>query len=126
MEDTEFEHGTSTLDEDYERSIKNAQEGTKHHWRKEKGVWKIKKNWDNPERIMLSLLRAYPSCKSLGEIGTDTDLSSGYISNIIAGRRGDLSEFFKKCDEGYKLSEEGIYYFIDLEKVRDYFVSLDG
>ena len=120
-EETKFNLERSSLEDDYQSRIQIAQENTKYLWRKEKGKWIITDEWENPDRIMLSLLHSYPKCKTLDEIVSDTNLSRGYISNVINGRRAEYSEYFIKCEKGYQLSDEGIYFFIEMEIARDFF-----
>ena len=128
-------HPVQSIDyvtEELDEMIKRAKRGTTHLWRREDGHWFVHANAGpfedrgikseysiSPYRIMVSLLRAYPDCRTLQEIASETGLAKSSISQIITGKRHDHSQYFSKCQRGFRLSDDGLYYFIETERVRD-------
>jgi len=129
-------HPVQSIDyvtEEFDEMIKRAKQGTTHLWRRENGHWSIHvndgllealgiKSEDSkpPYKIMVSLLRAYPDCRTLQEIASETGLVKSSISRIITGKHHDHSQYFSKCKRGFRLSDDGSYYFIEMERVREY------
>lgn len=61
-----------------------------------------------PHRVAVSLFMEWPSCKSNTEIQTETGLSQSYVSDILAGRRAGLGDWFERCEDGWTLSDSGM------------------
>jgi hypothetical protein len=63
---------------------------------------------DSTHRIALSILRSSPNAKGSGDIQSETGLSHGYVSNILAGRRGGVGDWFAQEGDCWKLSQMGL------------------
>ncbi len=63
---------------------------------------------DSTHRIALSLLRSSPNAKGSSDIQAETGLSHGYVSNILAGRRGGVGDWFAQEGDCWKLSQIGL------------------
>jgi len=136
LKDLPEKHPVQSIDyvtEELDEMIKRAKKGTTHLWRREDDHFSIHvddspfedrgiKSEDSkpPYWIMISLLRAYPDCRTLQEIASETGLGKSSISRIITGKRHDHSQYFSKCKRGFRLSDDGLYYFIEMERVREY------
>ena len=64
---------TETLEENFQRRIRVVQTKTQNHWRRIKGEWRIVSGISGPEKVMVSLLRSYPNCKTTQEISSETN-----------------------------------------------------
>jgi hypothetical protein len=63
---------------------------------------------DSVHRVALSLLEGWSHGKRVMDVQTETGLSQGFVSNILAGRQGDAGDWFRKEGEIWSLSEIGI------------------
>ena len=133
-------HPVQSIDyvtEEFDEMIKRAKQGTTNLWRRKDGHWSIYANDGSlealgrkseeskpPYKIMVSLLRAYPDCRTLQEIASETGLVKSSISRIITGKHHGHSQYFSKCKRGSRLSDDGLYYFFETERVREYMSSV--
>lgn len=140
LKDLPKKHPIQSIDyvtEELDEMIKRVKKGTTHFWRREDGHWSVHvndgplealgikpKDSMAPYRIMVSLLRAYPDCRTLQEIASETGLVKSAISRIIGGKRHDHSQYFSKCERGFRLSDDGLYYFIEEEIAREHMSSV--
>ncbi len=63
---------------------------------------------EGPHKVALSLLDNWPDSKRVTDISTETGLSTGSVSNILAGRQGGVGSWFEKEGELWKLSTTGV------------------
>ncbi|TFG12199.1 hypothetical protein EU537_10310 [Candidatus Thorarchaeota archaeon] len=58
--------------------------------------------------MILSLLDCYPSCKTGTTIASEIGKDQSTVSLWFSGTRGNYSQYFEECDDGYRLSEQGV------------------
>lgn len=63
---------------------------------------------EGPLKVALSILDSWPEGKLVKDIETDTGLSQGHVSNILAGRKGDAGKWFSKDGDKWLLTSLGI------------------
>lgn len=127
-------HSSDYVLSDFKNAIEQAKEHTARLWRRQEGVWRIVIDDDiddfvgmeseqskPPYRIMVSLLRVYPECKTISQIATDTGLDESTVSRVISGKRYEHANHFLKCRKGFRLSDKGVYYFIEEQRIVDGF-----
>jgi hypothetical protein len=121
---------------EFNEVIEQAKKRTAGLWRRVEGEWKVQiddgilkdligdivsEESRSPYRIMVSLLRAYPECKSIKQISSETDLNRTTVFRTLTGRyHKEYSSYFAKCADGYRLSDDGLHYFIDEQRTFDY------
>ena len=129
-------HSSDYVISDFTNMIEQTKERTAGLWRRVDGIWRIE--IDNtldelvglefeqskpPYKIMVSLLRSYPECKTTTQVATDTGLSQGMVSLVISGKRYDFADYFIRCRKGFRLSDKGIYYLIEEERLHNVLAS---
>jgi hypothetical protein len=62
---------------------------------------------EGTHRVALSLLDSWPDSKRVTDISTETGLTPGSVSNILAGRQGGVGSWFEKERDLWKLSPIG-------------------
>lgn len=129
-EGTKSVQSTDFVLSDFNNMIEQAKERTARYWCPTNGVWRIviddtiaevvglkSEQSQLPYKIMVSLLRTYPQCKTITQIASDTGFSQGMISMVISGKRYNFADHFLRCNKGFRLSDKGIFYFIEEERV---------
>ncbi len=63
---------------------------------------------DTTHRLAICLIDAYPDSKPTSLISQEVGMTKGATSNNLTGKRGGSGNLFRRIDDGWTLSDEGL------------------